>query len=154
MASHAAAPSSLEVPAARQQEERRSSAGPLAVARIAPSCISDSQPTVAFATAMHCGLKITAKANHHVADKTTTQALRINPMRRTDCVERKVQLGDRLSLFSNGLTKVVADIRDRLVIKLLGHAEAVNHRVEMALARGALNNVSVAAGAAADSEAV
>jgi hypothetical protein len=153
MASNDATPSPLDVPAARWRHEERRPSSPLAVTRIASPWVSQSQPKVALTTAMHCGLQIIAKVNHHLAGKAAARVLRIDLMRRTGRTEPKVQLGDRFPLSASGLTKVVADTGDWLVIRLLGHAEAVNHRDEMALARGALSSVSVAASVVANSEA-
>ncbi|HTW50910.1 MAG TPA: protein phosphatase 2C domain-containing protein [Stellaceae bacterium] len=86
-----------------------------------------------------------ADAPLHPLAHVITSAVGIEPVLRLDCVEGDVRPGDRFLLCSDGLNRVVTDAEIGLVIGLVNPKEAVNHLIQMALDRGAPDNVSVAA---------
>lgn len=93
-----------------------------------------------------------AEAERHPAAHMITNAIGIEPMLRLDCVEGEVTPGDRFLLCSDGLTRVVSDPEIALVVGLVNPAEAVDYLIQMALDRGAPDNVSVVAIAVADAD--
>jgi serine/threonine protein phosphatase PrpC len=95
------------------------------------------------------GVLTEAEAVGHPNANAITHAVGMDPILRLDCVEDAVSPGDRFLLCSDGLTKVVSDAEIALVIELLGPREAVKQLIQMALDRGAPDNVSVVAVAVA-----
>jgi serine/threonine protein phosphatase PrpC len=61
-----------------------------------------------------------------------------------DAVEGRIEPGDAFLLCSDGLTKVVDDQEVGAVLSSTDAVEAVNRLIQMALDRGAPDNVSVA----------
>jgi serine/threonine-protein phosphatase Stp1 len=98
------------------------------------------------------GVLTAEEAIGHPNANAITHAVGIEPVLRLDCVEDAVVSGDRFLLCSDGLTKVVSDAEIALVIELLAPREAVKQLIQMALDRGAPDNVSVVAVAVADNE--
>lgn len=86
-----------------------------------------------------------ADAPGHPLAHVITGAVGIEPVLQLDCIEGDVRPGDRFLLCSDGLNRVVSDSEIGLVIGLVSPKEAVHHLIQMALDRGAPDNVSVAA---------
>jgi serine/threonine protein phosphatase PrpC len=86
-----------------------------------------------------------ADVARHPLAHVITSAVGVEPVLRLDCVEGDARLGDRFLLCSDGLNRVVSDAEIGLVLGLVSPKEAVNHLIQMALDRGAPDNVSVAA---------
>jgi serine/threonine protein phosphatase PrpC len=98
------------------------------------------------------GVLTAAETVGHPNANAITHAVGIDPTLRLDCVEDAVIPGDRFLLCSDGLTKVVSDAEIALVIELLAPRQAIKQLIQMALDRGAPDNVSVVAVAVAGNE--
>lgn len=90
------------------------------------------------------GLISPEEARQHPSANVITRAVGADDALVLDAIEGLIEPGDAFLLCSDGLTKVVDDQEIGAVLSSTNAVEAVNRLIQMALDRGAPDNVSVA----------